>query len=192
MTAILNQALPLFPLAVVPMPGASMLMRLFEPRYLKMVKEIAAFDQHFFMSLTRPAGPDSDSGFMNKAVLVRLVDFDAGEQGTLQVRVDGLSYCQLSQAAPDADQLWHAQGALWPEPEVDWPPGALVRVLKLYQVMAEHPDVRPLAMPANADAKLALAWLMTVLPLESTQRQMLVDCEHDNQRVQLLLQWVSL
>ena len=82
--------LPLFPLSGIVLPEGLMPLRLFETRYIGMVKQCFRTDTGFGICLIRQggeAGQPADPYPMG--TLVRIVDFDRGDDGLLHITVQG-------------------------------------------------------------------------------------------------------
>ena len=84
------EILPLFPLHTVLVPGAALGLRVFEPRYLDLVRECGRRGSGFGVCLIaegeeagRPAVPESCG------TEARIEDFDTGADGLLQLRLRG-------------------------------------------------------------------------------------------------------
>lgn len=82
--------LPLFPLSGIVLPDGLMPLRLFEARYIDMVKQCFRTESGFGVCLIhqgREAGQPADPYPMG--TLVRIVDFDRGDDGLLHITVQG-------------------------------------------------------------------------------------------------------
>ncbi len=108
--------LPLFPLSSVVMPGGTMQLRLFERRYIDMVKNCFRTETGFGICLIREgneAGVPSEPYPLGTRVSI--VDFDQGDDGLLHISVHGdEEFSVLSYAANDS-QLLIGEVALLPE-----------------------------------------------------------------------------
>ena len=82
--------LPLFPLSSVVMPGGLMPLRLFERRYIDMVKECFRNDSGFGICLIKTGG---EAGVASEpyplGTRVSIVDFDQGSDGLLHITARG-------------------------------------------------------------------------------------------------------
>ncbi|MEO6102638.1 MAG: LON peptidase substrate-binding domain-containing protein [Pseudoxanthomonas sp.] len=85
-----GESLPLFPLRTVLMPGASLGLRLFERRYLDMIRDCGRNGHGFGVCLIlegNEAGvPATSAAFGTEAVIE---DFDTGDDGLLNLHVRG-------------------------------------------------------------------------------------------------------
>jgi Lon protease-like protein len=83
-------SLPLFPLATVLFPGGRLALRIFEPRYLDLVRECARAQRGFGVCLIL-AGREVGEPALPAAIgcEARIVDFSTSEDGLLAIVVEG-------------------------------------------------------------------------------------------------------
>ncbi len=98
--------LPLFPLSTVVLPGGKLPLRLFEQRYINMVKDCFKNNTGFGVCLIRdgseagtPAQP------YPQGTLVSLIDFDQGPDGLLHITAEGQQEFSLLTYAANKDGL---------------------------------------------------------------------------------------
>lgn len=86
----LEGPIPLFPLHTVLFPDGLLPLRIFEPRYLDMVGESMREDRPFGI-VPIEQGPDTGSAahFFDVGTTARIVSFDQGDDGLLQIVVRG-------------------------------------------------------------------------------------------------------
>jgi Lon protease-like protein len=101
-----NTKLPIFPLPVFILPGGITRLRIFEPRYLKMVK-IATQEKGFVIWLN--SGKSKDIKSENLDILwgswVEIINFDQGEDGILEIDVKCKSLVEILSTEKDNDNL---------------------------------------------------------------------------------------
>jgi len=110
--------IPLFPLSTVVLPGGQLPLRLFEPRYIDMVKNCFKTSTGFGVCLIKdgadtgqPAQPYS------QGTLVEIVDFDQGSDGLLHITTEGqqefslLSYTTNNDGLLIGEVQLHEQGS---------------------------------------------------------------------------------
>ena len=102
--------IPLFPLSTVVLPGGKLPLRLFEPRYINMVKDCFKDNSGFGVCLIRdgseagtPAQP------YPQGTLVKLIDFDQGPDGLLHITAQGEQEFSLLTYAANDDGLLMGQ-----------------------------------------------------------------------------------
>lgn len=98
--------LPLFPLSSIVLPGGQLPLRLFEPRYIEMVKNCFKTESGFGVCLIkdgkdsgRPAEP------YPQGTLVKIIDFDQGPDGLLHITAEGQQEFNLLTYAANSDDL---------------------------------------------------------------------------------------
>ena len=102
--------LPVFPLPIFILPGGVTKLRIFEQRYLKMVK-ISAANQGFviFMNNNQVKGANTmDSELVTKTQWgswVKIINFDQGDDGVLEIEVECTSLVQIKSIEKDEDNL---------------------------------------------------------------------------------------
>ena len=102
--------LPVFPLPIFILPGGVTKLRIFEQRYLKMVK-ISAANQGFviFMNSNQVKGANTmDSELVTKTQWgswVKIINFDQGDDGVLEIEVECTSLVQIKSIEKDEDNL---------------------------------------------------------------------------------------
>lgn len=196
--------LSLFPLQTVLLPGAALGLRIFESRYLDMVRECGRSGEGFGICLILDEeslngesadGQASDAPSATAAIgtLARIEDFGSSQEGLLTLRVRGSRRFRVlrtrvrDNGLAIADVAWCRQDpdeALRPEH------GLLATLLQriLDQVGGEHA-----AVPATRlDDAAWVGWrLAEFLPLHDTQRQELLQEDDPHARLERLLDHVA-
>lgn len=104
--------LPLFPLPIFLLPQGVTRLRIFEARYLKMVK-IAAANNGFLIRLSYKENRD-----ITWASWVDIINFDQGDDGILQIDVKCKSLVSITNVEQDKDKLDYAHV----QPKQHWQP----------------------------------------------------------------------
>ncbi|WP_313273173.1 LON peptidase substrate-binding domain-containing protein [Stenotrophomonas sp.] len=186
-------SLPLFPLHAVLLPGAALGLRVFERRYLDMLRECGRQDSTFGVCLIldgdEVGGPALPAAY---GVEARIEDFDVGADGVLvlrlrgqrrfhvlrtRVRDNGLVLADVQWSPPDHDDELRPEHAL------------LATVLEhiIEQAGAAFAPVHP----GQLDQAAWVGWrLAELLPLEEPQRLQLLQQDDPHQRLQDLLRWI--
>ncbi len=89
--------IPLFPLPTVVLPGGLLPLRLFELRYIDMVKDCFKNGSGFGVCLAKPSGDGQVEEPYPHGTLVSLIDFDQGADGLLHIVAEGTQEFQLNQ-----------------------------------------------------------------------------------------------
>lgn len=186
-------ALPLFPLHTVLLPGAVLGLRVFERRYLDLLRECGRTGGTFGCCLIlqgsetgQPAVPAA------QGVEARMEDFDMGADGVLQLRLRGARRFHVEQVRVRDNGLVVGQ-VQWCAPDPDdelRPEHALLGTLLSHIIEQAGPTYEP-AQPALLDQAAWVGWqLAQLLPLQDAQRLQLLQLDDPHQRLQHLLGWM--
>ena len=96
-----NPTLPIFPLPVFLLPNGITRLRIFEPRYLKLVK-IASTEQGFIILLQSEKSEVTD---IKWGSWVEIINFDSGEDGVLEIDVKCKSLVKILSINSSVDKL---------------------------------------------------------------------------------------
>ncbi|MGV7189019.1 LON peptidase substrate-binding domain-containing protein [Xanthomonas axonopodis] len=188
-----TSTLPLFPLHSVLLPGAAMGLRVFERRYLDLVRECGRNGTSFGVCLILEGNevgvPATPAAFGTE---VRIEDFDVGADGVLvlrlrgtrrfhvqrsRIRDNGLVVGQVSWCEPDSDDELRPEHSLL----------ATVLERMLEQVGGEFASVGP----GLLDQAAWVGWrLAELLPLTEQQRLSLLQQNDPHRRLDQLLAWM--
>ena len=183
--------LPLFPLQTVLVPGAALDLRIFERRYLDMVRECGRSGTGFGVCLIldgNEAGtPAAPAAFGTEAVIE---DFGTTPDGLLSLRVRGQRRFHVANMrARDSGLLMGdvqfradvaASARLRPEH------GLLAELLR--RILAQVTDGRSDPEPALLEDAAWIGWrLAELLPLSLSQQQALLQLDDPHARLQQLL-----
>lgn len=178
--------IPLFPLATVLFPGGQLNLRIFEPRYLDMIKTCSRTGQFFGICLILegeetglPAAPAAIGTF------AEILDFRMGEDGLLQILVAGRQRFRVEQTRIRSDGLILARVQAWSESS---PLAVPVEYSVLQQIAGRLLEVvdEPAAEHPHADLDDAerLGYrLAQWLPLSDGERQQLLEQTEPLQRL---------
>lgn len=188
-----TDTLPLFPLHTVLLPGAALGLRVFERRYLDMVRECGRQGSGFGVCLIlegEEAGlPSIPAAFGTEAVVE---DFGTGEDGLLTLQVRGARRFHVERTRVRDSGLLVGD-VCWRDPDIDdplRPEHALLSTLLqhfLEKVGGEHSKVSN----ARFDDAAWVSWrLAEFMPISDTQRLALLQEDDPHLRLQELLQLV--
>lgn len=182
--------LSLFPLPTVLVPGASLGLRVFEPRYLDLVRECGRNQCGFGVCLVIEGDGTGEAPAAAAYGTEALIeDFDTGDDGLLTLRVRGARRFHAGEVRVRDNGLQVAT-VEWCEPDAVEPVrpehGLLATLLQtvLEQVGGEHSRV----VDERIDDAAWVGWrLAEMLPLEDTQRQQLLQIDDPHERMDRLL-----
>lgn len=182
--------IPLFPLNTVLFPGGEIGLRVFEPRYLGMVRDCARMSSPFgvclILSGTEVGEPATPAAI---GTLAHIVDFSTTPDGLLGIRAQGSQRFRLARSRVRDSGLAHGEVELWPdETSVEMPVE-----FHLLATILERLLERTGGMHANAprknfdDASWVGFRLAELLPLENRERQMLLQTVDPLERLTQLM-----
>ncbi|EIK4760997.1 ATP-dependent protease [Vibrio parahaemolyticus] len=170
----------LFPLTSVVLPEGKMNLRIFEPRYKRMVKECSLQNVGFGVCLVGSEGDPKDVGNVSSiGTLVRIVDFETLSDGLLGITVAGEKRFVIKRVRADSDGLRHAEVEWldnWQTPSQQLDFGYLSQ--QLAQVYEQFPQLGTLYQHRFYDDPIWVTqrWL-ELLPLDSHLFESLVGAQ---------------
>ena len=183
--------LPLFPLRTVLFPEGELRLRIFEPRYLDMVKHCSRSGSGFGVCLIldgeeagRPATPAAFG------TLARIVDFNTGDDGLLGLLVRGESRFHVLRTRVRDNGLIVADVDVQPEPapvRVEPEHGLLATLLERLVDRFGGPHAKAERRRFD-DAAWVGYRLAEMLPFTDRERQELLQCESGHQRLCRIVQ----
>lgn len=189
-----QETIGLFPLHAVLVPGATIGLRVFEPRYLDLVRECgrqgAGFGVCMILAGEEAGAAATPAAFGTEA---RIEDFGSDDDGMLTLRVRGHRRFRVARTRVRDNGLVVGD-VEWCEPDGDdelRPEHAVLGTLLqriLEQVGGEDADPGP----RQIDNAAWVGWrLAELLPMSDRQRQGLLQEDDPHQRLQQLLALVS-
>ena len=182
--------LPLFPLRTVLFPGAVLPLKIFEQRYLSLVRDCARDETGFGVCLIRE-GEEAVSPVKPAQVgtYAQIVDWYTLEDGLLGVTTIGTDRFRTETVWREDNGLFMAEASLLPEPPEQLVPEAysvLSDVLARFmeKVGANYPQSTPEHLQ---DASWVGYRLAELLPLSGIEKQHLLEMDDPVQRLQQLL-----
>jgi len=178
--------MPLFPLSAVLFPGGQLQLRIFEPRYIDLVRECTRYGTGFGLCLIldgQEAGLPATPAAIG--TVARINDFDRGDDGLLGIVADGGKRFRVARSRVRSDGLLRGDVELWPdEPELQVPVEfALLQSIleRLIETMAPHWRHAPRS--AYEDASWLGLRLAELLPLSSAEQQHMLELNDPVQRL---------
>ena len=172
-----SERVALFPLSVVLFPGGLLPLRIFEPRYQRMVSECLREQRPFAVAAIRE-GPEAGgvASTASTGTLARIIDWEQGDDGLLNLLCEGEQRIEVGSIEVEPDKLLRAEVRRLPAE----PPQALPRELawtaellaELLERMGEPFDRLSAAAP-NADH--VANRLVELLPIPLAEKQALFD-----------------
>lgn len=164
----MNPTIALFPLNTLLLPQGKMRLRLFEPRYLRLMKEASSGVRPFAMASLNPlVSQQHQDRICPEVTLVSIIDFEQLQDGLLGITVQGQGRYQITKRWQEYDQLHVAELAplsFWAEQTTT--DGQQVLWQKLQLVFKQYPELATLYPEPDHHN---LCWLvsrwMELLPL---------------------------
>ena len=178
--------MPLFPLGSVLFPGGHLHLRIFEPRYLDLVRECCRHGSAFGVCLIL-AGQETGESAVPAAVgtLARISDFHRDEDGLLGIVAEGGARFRVARSRIRTDGQLRGDANLWPgEPKVEVPVEfALLQSIleRLIETMAPH--WRQAERSNYEDASWLGFRLAELLPLDTGEQQRMLELTDPLQRL---------
>ncbi len=186
-----NQAeIPLFPLRTVLFPGGVLPLRIFEPRYVDMVRHCLRTDSGFGVVLIREGNEarlsdqEQAPDIFDIGTEARIVDFNQADNGLLGIVARGERKFRVRRAHQQKDHLLLGEveflaeevaGELQPEH------ANLVEVLKQ---LTQHPLVQKLDLEVDFDQARSVSFrLADLLPIEPEIKQALLQLRWPKERL---------
>ncbi len=193
MSEMLPHQLPLFPLNTVLVPGASLGLRIFETRYLDLVRDCARSGTGFGVCLILDGGEAGQP--VMPAIIgaeARIEDFGATPEGLLTISARGGRRFRVRESNVRGNGLRVAE-VDWCEPDPDdelRPEHALLGTL-LQQIIQQVGGEYAKAPPARFDDAAWVSWrLAELLPLNDVQRLWMLDENDPHARLDRVLTWM--
>lgn len=183
--------IPLFPLHTVLFPDGHLPLRIFEQRYLAMVRECARTDSGFGVCLILE-GEESVAPVQTAQMgtLARIADWYTLEDGLLGVSIVGTYRFQLEHTLRHDDGLYFGAVVRLPEPSsCAVPESFFVLCQVLERFMDKLGQHYPSYTPERLDDAVWVGYrLSELLPLSTLEKQHLLELTDPIERLQSLLE----
>ena len=196
-----REEIPLFPLRTVLFPGGVLPLRIFEPRYVDMVRGCMRDETCFGVVLIRQGiearlTPEAEQPeVFDVGTTARIVDFNQADNGLLGIIARGEQKFAIRRTFEQADHLMLGEVEYLPIE----PPGELTAehesLIGVLRELADHPMVKQLqAHTAATDftqASSVSMRLAELLPVEPEIKQSLLQLQWPRERLSELLRIVK-
>lgn len=165
----MNEQLALFPLSSFLLPRGKLKLRVFEPRYIRLVKEAMSDKRSFAMATLNPfVSQEHPDRILPLVCKVQIEDFEALPDGLLGITLRGVARYQIIERWQETDKLHVAEVTSL----ADWTVSPVANELKplaisFARLLQEYPQLAELYPdPELSDAAwLAGRWL-ELLPMQ--------------------------
>lgn len=178
--------IPLFPLTTVLFPGGQLYLRIFEPRYLELVRECARYGTGFGVCQILD-GQETGQPAVPAAVgtMARIKDFHQDQDGLLGIIAEGGPRFRVARSRVRADGMVRGEVEVWPdEPEQRAPVEfSLMQTIleRLIETLAPH--WRDAPRNIYDDASWLGFRLSELLPLDVDEQQHMLELDDPVQRL---------
>lgn len=178
--------IPLFPMNTVLFPGGMLPLKIFEARYLDMVSECLRSGQQFGICLISSGKEVGGSAKCYEiGTLAKIVDWDKRDDGLLEIVVEGGQRFRLLEQRERANHLAEGDVQLIDDDDCEELPVQYQLLSDLLRQIAEKFELSyQLDHEKFEDAVWVGYRLSEVLPLESEERQALLEINNPVNRLQ--------
>lgn len=169
--------LPLFPLPVVLFPGTRLPLQIFEPRYLRMVKEAMQSASGFVIVQTLSEEPVSvsENRFCSVGCYGEIVDWHPLPNGLLGIELDGLCKVMIHSHRQEEDGLLIGQCEYLAADKG-------ISVAEKYQqrvvLLKNHPMIERMGLDINYEDATDVGYkLAECLPFSPAEKQLLLESD---------------
>jgi uncharacterized protein len=181
--------IPLFPLNTVLFPGGQLQLRIFEPRYLDLVRECTRTGSPFGVCQILE-GHEVGAPAMPAAVgtSARITDFSYREDGLLGITAEGGGRFRVSRTRVRSDGLMRGEVEPWPDEDVQQVPVEFALLQTILERLIETIGLqwRHAERSSYEDASWLGFRLAELLPLAGEEQQQLLEMTDALQRLAAL------
>lgn len=183
----MSERLPLFPLPLVLFPWARLPLRIFESRYLRMVRDCSEAGTGFGVVRHHPAEPERRAGHAQIGTEALIEDFATLADGLLGIQCRGRRRFRIIDTrAQDDGLLIGTVEWLPPEPAVEVPPAFAALQTMLREVLQHREFAGVIDAEPDDASSLGLA-LAAVLPLHADHAQAMLEVTDPEYRLECLV-----
>lgn len=188
-------SLPLFPLSAHILPQGRMSLRIFEPRYVSMVKEACAQQTGFGICMLNAKGDkQANQHIFPIGTYVEVVDFDWLDDGFLGIEVQASRCFEIHGISTQDDGLRIGECHwLAPWPEITSNQGAFMHLQsQLQQVFEHYSDLRQrYPQPQFDNPNWVIYRWLEIVPLEADFKQELISKKDCGEALKILSNFVD-
>lgn len=196
----LPRRLPIFPLSsALLLPGRSLPLNVFEPRYLQMVEDVLGADR--FIGVVQPTDPDSeesDPELQSVGCAGRVTAFREAEDSRYLIQLHGLCRFEVVREIDREGRLYRTVEPSWERfaddlrtrPEADIDRDELLAHMRSY-LEARDLEANWEAVEDTEDAELVDMLAMSC-PFEPTEKQALLEADDVDDRSQLMVAMMNM
>lgn len=177
------------------MPEGRMSLRIFEPRYIRMVKQACEQDSSFVICMQNGNGnKENNTHIYPLGTLCKVIDFDVLENGLLGITVEGISCVTIDDIETESDDLRIGTAEHMP----DWNIHEAFSqehthiATRLEDIFIEYPEIAELYDTLKFDDPVWVVnrWL-ELLPVTAEQKQFFLEKRDTKVVVEYLSQLIQ-
>ena len=182
--------IPLFPLNTVLFPGGYLPLRIFEQRYIDMIRDCSASGSCFGVCLmNNPESPDRPATHMRVGTSAQICDFSTLDDGLLGITGRGIQRFIIQKTRMRDNGLLMGDVEILDEPAVveipvEFSVLSMVTGRFMEQLAANYPAFKPHDLQ---DANWVGYRLAELLPLDLDEKQVLLQMSDPLERLQVLV-----
>ena len=189
-----NNNLPIFPLGIVALPGTIQNLQIFEPRYIRMIKECMKNNHGFVITFQRKLSGKDDYEISERGTYVEIIDFNNLPNNLLGITVKSLNKVSIKHIVKLEDGLNMARTHPIVDPEVD--DQALLaqfpEISNILSQLVKHPRVSNMPIDINFNSADSIAYnLAGLIPIPWAQKQRLLEAFDASQRFSILSKYIE-
>ncbi|NKC12387.1 MAG: peptidase S16 [Gammaproteobacteria bacterium] len=171
--------LPIFALNTVLCPGGHLPLRVFEPRYVDMIKRCMSAGTPFGICLIRAGHEVGDAATAHRTgTLAHIVDFDLLDDGLLGITAQGGERFRIEHTRVLADQLLVAVTSAIPAEQETALPSEYSHLAQIVAALLEHFGRSAVEHERNAAQATWVGYRLTeMLPMPPAKRQTMLEME---------------
>ena len=186
--------LPVFPLGLVALPGTIQNLQIFEPRYIRMVKECMAKDHGFVIVFQNGTNKNGNYEISKKGSYVEIIDFNNLPNGLLGITVKSINKVAIKDLTQLEDGLHVAQINPLIDPEVD--DQALLaefpEITNILNQLIKHPRILDMPLDVDFNSADSVAYhLAGLIPISWSRKQSLLEAFDASQRLNILSKYIE-
>jgi len=181
----MKSKIPLFPLKLVLFPGGVIPLKIFEKRYVDMVRNCLRNNEPFGIVASIKTNQENPLPFANIGVSVKIIDTDVSQPGLFNIKCLAQDKIAIESALQNEDGLWIGDvRVLDPENEIPLPDDLIAtkiyfeRLLDSLKKESNNESQLPFEEPYQLDSTnwLANRWCEILdMPLDQKQRMLELD-----------------
>lgn len=177
--------IPLFPLSAIVMPGGLLPLRLFEPRYLNMVRDCLRGQTGFGVCLVKEGTETGEAALpFPYGTLIKIVDWDQGDNGLLQIVVEGEQKFRIVDTHVDSAELLHGTVELLRAEQSSSVPSEFYHLVQtMDQILEQVSPAIEYTHPETNDVLWLGSRFVELLPLSANLRHELLSMDDPLERL---------